>query len=220
MSMQQRNDAVLSFTNNTQSQSAMIDCTKLDRLSVHAVYTAVSQSAAVFASSTDINATTDTFTKTNHGLYTGTVGQFTTSSALPTGLATTTDYYVIRVDANNVKFATSLANALAGTNLDISTTGTGNQTFTPTSLSGVLKAQVTNTSVPTSSTTWTDLPGTTVTITGSGATYWSSLFTYANSSVVSPQLDVSAKWLRLLFTPTSGVLTLTATCEASSLTGN
>jgi len=93
--------------------------------------------AAVLASSTDINDTTDTFTKTAHGYFTGTKGQFTTSSALPTGLSTSTNYYVIVVDANNFKVASSLANALAGTAIDITDVGTGNQTFTPTALSGV-----------------------------------------------------------------------------------
>lgn len=218
MAFQQRNDAVISVTNNTASQSAVIDCTQLDDLTFQAVYSATSQSAAVFASSTDINAGTGTFTKTAHGLFTGTVGQFTTSSALPTGLSTSTNYWVIRVDANNVKFATSLANAQAGTALTISDTGTGNQTFTPTSLSGVLKLQVSNDS--SSPTNWTDTPNSSVTITGTGTTYWSSRATYISSSVTTPQVDCRAKWVRALFTPTSGVVNLTVTCNGTSLTRN
>jgi hypothetical protein len=218
MSFQVRNDAPLAFTAGTAVASANIDCTVIDRMSLQAEYTAVTQSAAAFASSSAINDTTMIFTKTAHGLVTGTVGQFTTSSALPTGLSTSTNYWVIYVDANDVQFATSLANAQAGTFLSITSTGTGTQTFTPTSLSGVLKVSTSNDSV--SPTNWTDIPGTTVTITGTGSTYWSSLTTYISSSVTYPQLDVSAKWMRILFTPTSGALTLSVAVNASSLTRN
>jgi microcystin-dependent protein len=42
------------------------------------------------------------------------------TSGTLTGLATATDYYVIVVDANTLAFATSLANALAGTKIAIS----------------------------------------------------------------------------------------------------
>lgn len=215
---QLRNDALISAASNTQTQTAYVDCSQLDRISIQAIYTAVTQSAAVFASSTDINFATGVFTKTTHGLVTGTVGQFTTSNALPTGLSTSTNYFVIRVTANTVKFATSLANALAGTALTISDAGTGNQTFTPTSLSGVLKVSVSND--PLSSTgNWTDLPNTTVTITGTGAICWASDSVYISSSVTTPQLSVAYKWLRVLFTPTSGAVTLLVTANASSLTG-
>src|SRR5262245_47554038 len=62
---------------------------------------------------------TETFTKTNHGLQTGD-GPVQVSNAgggLPAGLTAATDYWVIRTGANTFKLATSLANALAGTNL-------------------------------------------------------------------------------------------------------
>lgn len=48
--------------------------------------------------------------------------------SLPTGLATSTDYYVIvyqRKDTPRIKLATSLANAIAGTAVDITADGTG-----------------------------------------------------------------------------------------------
>jgi hypothetical protein len=215
---QKRNDQCLSFTSGTTTQSVNIDCTQIDRISLQAAYTAVTQSAAVFASASAVNDTTSVFTKTAHGLVTGVVGQFTTSSALPTGLATTTNYWVIVVDANDVQFASTLANALAGTFVAITSNGTGNQTFTPTSLSGVLKVSTSNDCV--SPANWTDIPGTTVTITTTGNTNWSSLTTYIASSVTNPQLDPSAKWLRVLFTPTSGAVSLTVTANASSLTQN
>lgn len=78
--------------------------------------------------------TTEIFTATAHGLQTGD-GPFQVSNsggALPTGLATLTNYWVIVIDANTFYLATSLANALAGTHLLISTNGTGTQTLADT----------------------------------------------------------------------------------------
>lgn len=76
-------------------------------------------------------AATDLITKTAHGLETGD-GPFRVSNsggALPGGLAALTDYYVISSDTNNIKLATSLANAYAGTAIDITSAGTGTQTL-------------------------------------------------------------------------------------------
>lgn len=55
--------------------------------------------------------------------------RFTTSGTLPTGLATATDYYVIRLTDTTCKVASSYANAVAGTAVSI-TTGTGSGTHT------------------------------------------------------------------------------------------
>lgn len=79
-------------------------------------------------------ATGNTFTMTAHGFATGLVGQCTTTGALPTGLSTSTNYFVIVVDANTIKLASSLANALAGTPITLSSAGTGTNTFTATAL--------------------------------------------------------------------------------------
>jgi hypothetical protein len=74
---------------------------------------------------------TETFTAAAHGFVTGDgpVQVSNAGGALPTGLTAATDYWIIRVTANTFKLATSLANALAGTNLLISTDGTGVQTL-------------------------------------------------------------------------------------------
>ena len=57
-----------------------------------------------------------TLTADDHGLNTGDGPiELTTTSALPAGLAVSTPYYAIRVDANTFSLASSLANALAGT---------------------------------------------------------------------------------------------------------
>lgn len=87
-------------------------------------------SAKAFASA-DVNTGTDTITETGHNYYTGLVGQLTTSGTLPTGLSLATDYYIIKLTANTYQFATSKANAEAGTAIDITGAGSGNHTFTP-----------------------------------------------------------------------------------------
>lgn len=83
----------------------------------------------VAASSTDVNTTTNVFTLTAHTFRTGQLCRLTTSSVLPASLLVNTDYWIIKVDANKVMLASTLKNALAGTAIDITTTGTGNQTF-------------------------------------------------------------------------------------------
>jgi len=63
-------------------------------------------------------------------ILTGTRVQLTTSGTLPGGLAAATNYYVIVVDGNTFKLATSYANAVAGTAINITDAGTGTQTVT------------------------------------------------------------------------------------------
>ena len=65
-----------------------------------------------------------------HGLHTGDGPiRFTTSGTLPAGLALATDYYVIKLSADTFSLATTLANALAGTAIDITGNGTGTHTL-------------------------------------------------------------------------------------------
>lgn len=72
-------------------------------------------------STDDVDDTAESITSTAHGYTTGTgpVQLTITSDALPTGLAVLTDYWVIRIDANDFQLATSRANALAGTAIDL-----------------------------------------------------------------------------------------------------
>lgn len=77
---------------------------------------------------TDVTAAADTLTLTGHGAITG-YGPVRFSlqgdaSALPAGLAASTDYWLIAVDENTVQVASSFANALAGTAIDITDAGT------------------------------------------------------------------------------------------------
>lgn len=99
--------------------------------------TTVSYTPAADITFTAANAT-ELFTSANHGMSTG-AGPFRVSNsggALPAGLSADTDYWVIADIANGVadpvntfQLATSKANALAGTELLITTDGTGTQTL-------------------------------------------------------------------------------------------
>lgn len=81
-------------------------------------------------------AASDLITISAHEFKTGLKGQVSTSGVLPAGLSASTDYFVIVVDANTIKLASSLSNANAGTAVDITDAGTGTHTFTATSIAG------------------------------------------------------------------------------------
>lgn len=55
-----------------------------------------------------------------------------TTGTLPAGLVSLTDYYVIRASATTIKLATTLANAVAGTAIDLTAQGSGTHTLTHT----------------------------------------------------------------------------------------
>ena len=75
------------------------------------------------------NASTDICTHTNINLMPYTRVQLTTTTTLPAGLSLATDYYVIKVTDLTCKLATSYANAVAGTAIDITDAGTGTHTI-------------------------------------------------------------------------------------------
>lgn len=78
--------------------------------------------------SADIDYDTNYITETAHGYYTGASVRVTNQAfPLPSGLSFSTDYYIIVIDADTFEIASSLANALAGTAIDLSApTGTWN----------------------------------------------------------------------------------------------
>lgn len=77
----------------------------------------------------DVSTGNDTVTETAHGYQTGEGPvTLTTTGTLPTGLALPTKYWIIQDGANTVQFATSRANALAGTQIDITGTTSGTHT--------------------------------------------------------------------------------------------
>lgn len=78
--------------------------------------------------STDIITMTST-TNIPSNILTGTRVRLTTTTTLPAGLALATDYYVIKVTDSTFKLATSYANAIAGTAINITDAGTGTHTM-------------------------------------------------------------------------------------------
>lgn len=154
------------------------------------VTTAATPLVGGLAAELDVDA--NTITIPTHGLVTGVKGQLTTTGTLPTGLSLATDYFVIKVDASTIKFATSLANAVAGTAVNITADGTASavHTFTSTtSTSNVLKLMAGN-----DGTNFEDISGKTVTIsTTSGATTVWDLGT-----------TVRYRYVKVLFTPSAG----------------
>lgn len=82
-----------------------------------------------------VNAATDVATIAAHGLATGD-GPFYVASAttLPVPLAAAAPYWVNVTGANTFKFATTKANAIANTTIDLTDTGTGIHTMTRASV--------------------------------------------------------------------------------------
>jgi len=73
-----------------------------------------------------------TYTSTNNipsNILTGTRVRLTTTTTLPAGLALATDYYVIRLNDTTFELAASYANAVAGTQINITDAGTGTHTM-------------------------------------------------------------------------------------------
>lgn len=95
--------------------------------------TTFSFAAAAVDTSTDIITTSS-----NATLYTGTPVVLTTTGTLPSGLSLATTYYVIYQSATTFKLATSLANAVAGTAINITSQGSGTHTATVTFTARVL----------------------------------------------------------------------------------
>lgn len=106
-----------------------------DSYSLQTLVTVDTPAAKTFAASA-VNTATDAITITAHGYTLGLKGQVSNPGTLPTGISGSTDYFVIVIDANTIKLASSLANAQAGTQIDITAQGAGTNTFTPTALAG------------------------------------------------------------------------------------
>lgn len=142
------------------------------------------------------NDTTMIFTATAHGLVTGEAVTVSNSGGgVPTGLSTSTTYYVIYVDANDFQLATTLANALAGTNLTISSNGTGTQSVIATALaSATVQLQKSN-----DGTNWAN-DGSSVSITATGV-YWiektigTALQYRATYALASGSMTTSENWV-------------------------
>lgn len=88
---------------------------------------------ATFASrSSDTVTVTGPTNAANNGWQTGQAVLYSAPSGAMTGLTDNTTYYLIRVTALSFKLASTLANAQNGTQISLSSDGTGAQTFTLT----------------------------------------------------------------------------------------
>ena len=132
--------------------------------------------------------------------------QVSNPGTLPTGLAATTDYYLIRVDANTVKFASSRANALAGTAIDLTAAGAGTNTVeVNATIAGSVTLQKTNDPEGTNSPVWVDV---------------TSADTFTATETMNFALNdknlgaISFRALRLVCAVTSGQVTISARVNA------
>lgn len=85
------------------------------------------------ALTTDVNTTTNAITENNHLRQTGDRYYYTNAGGQPNaigGLTVDRYYNVIRVDANTFQLAENFDDAIAGTNINLTSVGTGTHTFT------------------------------------------------------------------------------------------
>jgi len=150
------------------------------------------QSAATVAPlaggvTSEIDLTLDTVSIPTHGMYTGLKVQASTTGALPTGLAVTTDYWVIKLGVSSIALASSLSNADAGTKINLTAEGTGVHTLTSTAgvLSHSLQLQKSNDIL-----NWTN-EGSATAISTTGSTWFESA-------------DKGYRFIRLVNTVTTG----------------
>lgn len=87
------------------------------------------RATAVIGTFTVTIATPGVGTLVAHTLATGDAVTLSTTGALPTGLTAGTTYFIIRVDADTIRFATTLANALAATAITTSGSQSGVHTL-------------------------------------------------------------------------------------------
>lgn len=177
-------DLVASF--NSQSQSLK----RIEDYSVQFNAVSANPSNIDFVDG-DVTVGTDSIAETAHGFPTGLLVTLTTTGVLPAGLATSTNYYVIATSANAFKLASSYANAVAGTPVDITAAaGGGTHTVAVTALSAAVKLQASN-----DDSNWADISGSSNNITATSV---------ININVAS----AGYKYVRAVYTHTAGALDL------------
>lgn len=130
-----------------------------------------------------VTAATDTLTAVGHGLLTGDRFRLrNVGGALPAStpsLAGVTDYFAVRLDADNIKVAVSSANALAGTPVvDITGVGTGTHIIEyglPYCIPNALAAAGTQIKSANDTGTWNSLVALYDLLTGQAQSVWSAL---------------------------------------------
>ncbi len=157
-----------------------------------------------------VSTTADTLTVTGHNWLTGQSITITTSSALPSPLLVATTYYVRVVDANTIQLSTTLANALSGTVINLTTTGSGTQTavvnFLIAALTYVSATTATLTNPYTGASVSAGTNGNCFVLLGA---YFASVpivpSTFQHTFSVRPQLRDCRTWALSCYAPTDGL---------------
>lgn len=183
--------AMPSVTTSSTVTSGGVSVRDFPTLDIVAAVSVSTPTAQDFVSPGDVDVTENSVVLGTHSYLTGLKGQLTTTGTLPAGLSLATDYYIIVVNSTTVKFATSLANALAGTAVDITDAGTGTHTFTADgATTGTVKLQKIY-SAPSETDAWVDIPSSSQNYSAAGTLLW----TYA---------DFGARQIRAVATSTAG----------------
>lgn len=195
------NDLMLTSA-TTIALSQASDVQPLDHIMVAdltATIASATPSGKTFAAA-DVNIVDNTATIAAHGFTTGLKIQVSNPGTLPTGLVAVTDYYLIVVDANTIKFASSQANALAGTAIDITNAGAGTNTITVNAtIAGTIKLQKNNEPYD-QPPIWFDIASASQVISAAGV---------LNFELTNKGLgEIGYRSLRALVTVTSGAITV------------
>src|SRR5688500_6825614 len=118
------NDVVLSSTITSTTNSDPIQLDHLYGYSVQVSYDVNTPTDQDFEDA-DVSVLNNTVSVASHGFTTGLAVTLTTTGVLPDGLAEATTYYLIVVNSNTFQFAATLADALAGTEVDITAAAGG-----------------------------------------------------------------------------------------------
>lgn len=140
--VQFQKDVFSSVGATNQGDSQIVDLFKYggaSKFSAQAVYDVTAVPAAAVITTANITTSSDPthpsqFQKASHGMVTGMKVQATTAGTLAVPLVVSTDYYIIRIDADYFSLSTSIANALAGTAIAITNVGVTSTTLTPVAL--------------------------------------------------------------------------------------
>lgn len=189
-----KNDKILDAAVKTYTDTISVSMDSFDQGSIQVVGTDATPGAKTFTD-TDVGVLANTVTIAAHGFFTGLKVVTTTSGSAPGNLPAAT-YYLIVVDAATIKFASSLANAKAGTAIDISTAGGvgDTQTITPAAL-GTCTFDL-----------YASNDGTNYVALGVGSGTIAS-----GTNYLLPILDKFYKYIRLSYTIPAGALTINAT---------
>lgn len=139
--------------------------TGLDSLSFFGTATANTPANKNWAS-TEVSTVTDLITTaTAHLLKTGLAVAVTTGGSLPTGLATSTTYYIYVVSATTFGFCATLADSQNAALINLTGAGAGTSTVVPTALAGASVALQGSFD----GTNWVTIPNTTASISGTAS---------------------------------------------------